>query len=50
MKRSPSWTLNTMLNCELYLNDAELYGKLGADPTLNYVKVKKKIDNMLKNT
>ena len=33
--------------CKLHLNDKKLYEKLGADPTLNYIKVKQKTDDVL---
>lgn len=31
----------------MHLNDKKLYENLGADTTLNYAKVKRKIDDML---
>ena len=34
-------------NCKLHLNDKKLYEKLGADPSLNYIKVKQKTDDVL---
>ena len=34
-------------NCKLHLNDKKLYEKFGADPSLNYIKVKQKTDDVL---
>ena len=34
-------------NCKWHLNNREFYRKFGADPTLYYIKVKQKTDNML---